>query len=62
VSILVAGQTITRVCHSYAEGGEDEFFAIVGSSGYLEIAAKQASAAEKLASGVGTPVGVVFGG
>ena len=62
VSILIAGQTITRVCHSYAEGGEDEFFAIVGSSGYLEIAARQASAAEKLASGVGTPVGVVFGG
>jgi S-adenosylmethionine hydrolase len=61
VSILVAGQTITRVCHSYAEGGGDEFFAIVGSSGYLEIAAKQASAAEKLATGVGTPVGVVFG-
>ena len=60
VSILVAGQTITRVCHSYAEGSEDEFFAIVGSSGYVEIAAKQASAAEKLASGVGTPVGVVF--
>ena len=49
-----------RLCHSYAEGGEDEFFAIVGSSGYLEIAAKQASAAEKLASGVGTPVGVVL--
>lgn len=62
VSILIAGKTITRVCHSYAEGGEDEVFAIVGSSGYLEIAAKQASAAEKLASGVGTPVGVVFGG
>ena len=61
VSILVAGQTITHVCRSYAEGGEDEFFAIVGSSGYLEIAAKQASAAEKLASGVGTPVGVVLG-
>ena len=61
LSILVAGQTITRVCHSYGEGGEGEFFAIVGSSGYLEIAARQASAAEKLASGVGTPVGVVFG-
>jgi S-adenosylmethionine hydrolase len=62
VSILIAGQTITRVRNSYAEGGEDEFFAIVGSSGYLEIAARQASAAEKLASGVGTPVGVVFAG
>ncbi len=62
VSILIAGQTITRVRHSYAEGGDDEFFAIVGSSGYLEIAARQASAAEKLAAGVGTPVGMVLGG
>jgi S-adenosylmethionine hydrolase len=61
VSILVSGQTITRVCQSYADGGEDEFFAIVGSSGYLEIAARQASAAEKLAAGAGTPVGVVIG-
>jgi S-adenosyl-L-methionine hydrolase (adenosine-forming) len=61
VSILIAGETIAHVCRSYAEGGEEELFAIVGSSGYLEIAAKQASAAEKLAAGVGTPVGVVLG-
>jgi S-adenosyl-L-methionine hydrolase (adenosine-forming) len=60
VSILVAGQTITRVCRSYAEGAQDEIFAIVGSSGYLEVAARQASAAEKLAAGVGTPIGVVM--
>ena len=60
VSILIAGQTITRLCHSYSEGGEDEVFAIVGSSGYLEIAARQASAAQKLSAGVGTPVGVVM--
>jgi len=59
VSVLICGETITRVCKSYAEGGGDELFAIVGSSGYLEIAAKQASAAEKLVAGVGTPVGVV---
>ena len=58
VSILIAGQTITRVCNSYAEGN-DEVFAIIGSSGYLEIAARQASAAEKLGATVGTPVGVV---
>jgi len=61
-NILIAGETITRVCRSYAEGGEEELFAIVGSSGYLEIAARQASAAEKLAASVGTPVGVVIGG
>lgn len=60
VELLVAGQTITRVCRSYADGADHDFFAIVGSSGYLEIAARQASAAEKLQAGVGTPVGVVF--
>jgi S-adenosylmethionine hydrolase len=59
--LLIAGQTITRVCRSYADGGNDEFFAILGSSGYLEIAARQASAAEKLSAGVGTPVGVILG-
>lgn len=60
VNILIAGQTVTRICRSYSEGGENEIFAIVGSSGYLEVAANKASAAEKLASGVGTPVGVVL--
>ncbi|MGO9516876.1 MAG: S-adenosyl-l-methionine hydroxide adenosyltransferase family protein [Candidatus Korobacteraceae bacterium] len=59
-SLLIAGKTITRLCRSYAEGGEDELFAIVGSSGYLEIAARQASAAEKLGAGVGALVEVVF--
>lgn len=59
-SLLIAGQTITRLCASYAEGGEAELFAIAGSSGYLEVAARQASAAEKLAAGVGTPVGIVL--
>jgi S-adenosyl-L-methionine hydrolase (adenosine-forming) len=59
VNILIAGQTVTRVCRSYAEGGEGEIFSIVGSSGYLEIAARQTSAAEKLAADVGTPVGVI---
>ena len=60
VSILIAGQTVTRICRSYAEGGEDEIFSIVGSSGYLEIAARQSSAAEKLGAEVGTPVGLMI--
>jgi S-adenosylmethionine hydrolase len=60
VSILIAGFTITHLYQSYAQGEGDEILAIVGSSGYLEIAAKQASAAEKLAAGAGTPVGVVL--
>jgi S-adenosylmethionine hydrolase len=60
-SILIC-ETMVRLRHSYAEGEEGEVFAIAGSSGYLEIAARQASAAEKLAAGVGTPVGIVVGG
>jgi hypothetical protein len=61
VNLLIAGQTLTRLCRSYADGDEGEYFGIIGSSGYLEIAAKQASAAEKLSAGVGSPVGVVIG-
>ncbi len=61
VSILISGETISRLCRSYAEGADGEYFAIIGSSGYLEIAARQASAAEKLGASVGSPVGIVFG-
>jgi S-adenosylmethionine hydrolase len=61
VSILISGETITRLCRSYAEGAEGEYFAIIGSSGYLEIAARQASAAQRLSAGAGSPVGIVFG-
>jgi len=59
--ILISGEAITRVCRSYAEGAEDEPFAILGSSGYLEIAVRQASAAKKLGAEAGSPIGIVFG-
>jgi S-adenosyl-L-methionine hydrolase (adenosine-forming) len=60
VQILIVGLPVTRLCKSYSEGEKDEVFGIVGSSGYLEIAAKQTSAAEKLAADVGTPVEIVY--
>ena len=60
VKLRIAGCIVTRMCRSYAEGGEEEFFVIVGSSGYLEIAARQASAAQKLCVGVGEPIAVVL--
>jgi S-adenosylmethionine hydrolase len=59
--LLIAGQMLTRLARSYAEEKTGEVFAIVGSSGYLEIAAKQSSAADRLQAGVGTPVGVMIG-
>jgi S-adenosyl-L-methionine hydrolase (adenosine-forming) len=60
VSIMIC-EIIVRMRHSYAEGEDGEIFAIAGSSGYLEIAAGQTSAAERLGAGVGTVVQVVIG-
>lgn len=60
VEILIAGLTVSRLVRSYAEAEDETVFGIIGSSGYLEIATKQASAAEKLSASVGTPVGLVL--
>jgi hypothetical protein len=59
--LRIAGEIITRVCRSYAEGAALGLFAIFGSSGYLEIAARQESAAKKLSVREGEPVNVRFG-
>jgi S-adenosylmethionine hydrolase len=59
MELSIAGRTVTRLCHSYAQGEGDELFAIVGSSGCLEIATNRASAAQKLVAGVGSPVEVL---
>jgi S-adenosyl-L-methionine hydrolase (adenosine-forming) len=47
---------IQRLALTYAETEVGELFVIVGSSGYLEIAANQASAAELLGCGAEAPV------
>jgi len=58
IRVTIAGLDITRVCSSYAEGQPGELFGIIGSSGYLEIAMKQDSAAKMLGVTVGEPVKV----
>jgi S-adenosyl-L-methionine hydrolase (adenosine-forming) len=47
-SILVAGLPITRLCSSFSEAEPGEFFAIEGSTGFIELALDRGSAAEKL--------------
>ena len=49
-------ERIHRLALNYAETGEGELFAIIGSSGYLEIATNQASAATLLGCSAGAPV------
>ena len=47
-AIRVAGRSITRFCSNFSEGRPGEFFAVEGSTGYIELALNQGSAAERL--------------
>jgi S-adenosylmethionine hydrolase len=49
-------ERIHRLALTYAEAAIGEVFVIVGSSGYLEIAANQSSAAKLLGCSAGAPV------
>ena len=52
--------TIRRLAMNYADTEQDEIFAIIGSSGYLEISVNQSSAAKKLGCETGAPVELTF--
>jgi S-adenosylmethionine hydrolase len=54
--LKIGRESITRLALTFTECAPDEFFAIVGSSGYLEIATNQGSAAKALGCGAGAPV------
>jgi S-adenosylmethionine hydrolase len=59
--IIINQQEITRLNLSYTMGKPSEIFAIVGSSGFLEICTNRGSAAKALNVARGTEVGVVLG-
>ncbi len=59
--IVVNQQEITGLNLSYSMGKPGEVFAIVGSSGYLEICTNRGSAAKALNAGRGAEVGIVLG-
>jgi len=56
MELRIGGERIHRLALTFAEAAIGELFVIVGSSGYLEIAANQASAAKLLGCGAGVPV------
>ena len=60
--IIIKQREITKLNLAYSMGKPSEIFAIVGSSGYLEICTNRGSAAEALKVGRGAEVGVMFGG
>lgn len=61
--VLLGGQREIRAfCSSYQEGAPGEPFLITGSTGYLEIAVKDGSAATLLNLRAGSPIGVILPG
>jgi S-adenosyl-L-methionine hydrolase (adenosine-forming) len=55
-SLNAGSQAITRLALTFSECAPGELFVVVGSSGYLEVAASQASAAKALGCGARSPV------
>jgi S-adenosylmethionine hydrolase len=49
-------EQLTRLALTFSEGNQGELFVIAGSSGFIEVAANQTSAARRLGCGVGSPV------
>jgi S-adenosyl-L-methionine hydrolase (adenosine-forming) len=56
IELRVGVERIRRLALTFSEAREGELFAIVGSSGYIEIAANQAPAAKITGCGAGAPV------
>ncbi|HEV8523780.1 MAG TPA: SAM-dependent chlorinase/fluorinase [Terriglobales bacterium] len=59
--ILIGKMEITRMRKAYAQGTPGEVFGILGSMGYLEIAANRGVAARMVGAEKGSDVGVVLG-
>jgi S-adenosyl-L-methionine hydrolase (adenosine-forming) len=58
--IAVGKREITEIHANYAQGAPGEVFGILGSMGYLEIAANRGSAAQIVGAGKGSDVNVSF--
>jgi S-adenosylmethionine hydrolase len=56
IELRAGVERVTRIAGTYAETVIGELFAIVGSSGYLEVVVNQGSAASTLGVGTGSPV------
>ncbi len=56
ISIQVGGMTITGLGRTFAAVAPGELVAYVGSTGYLEIATREGSAAAQLGVGIGEPI------
>jgi S-adenosyl-L-methionine hydrolase (adenosine-forming) len=59
-SLSAGSRKITRLALTFSECAAGELFAVVGSSGYLELAVSEGSAADTLGCGAGAPVEITI--
>jgi S-adenosyl-L-methionine hydrolase (adenosine-forming) len=59
--IVVGSREITEIHNAYAEGAPGEVIGILGSMGFLEIAANRGAAAQLTGAGKGTDVSIILG-
>jgi S-adenosylmethionine hydrolase len=59
--IIIGKREITQIKDAYALGAPGEVFGILGSMGYLEIAANRGAAAQIIGVGKGSDVNIVLG-
>jgi len=59
-SLRVGRHKVGRFCHTYGEAAPGELIALIGSSGYLEVAQRDGSAARYLGAKPGTSIQVAF--
>jgi S-adenosylmethionine hydrolase len=59
--IVVGSREVTEIHSSYAEGAPGEVFGILGSMGFLEIAANRAAATQLTGASKGNEVSVILG-
>ena len=60
--ISVGKAEVTKLCSSYVEGTQGELFAVLGSTGFLEISANRAPASRMSAADKGSEVTVLLDG
>jgi len=59
--IVVGNREITEIHSAYAEGAPGEVFGVLGSMGFLEIAANRGAATQLTGAGKGTDVIIILG-
>jgi S-adenosyl-L-methionine hydrolase (adenosine-forming) len=59
--IAVGNREVTEMHNAYAEGAPGEVFCVLGSMGFLEIAANRGSAAQLTGAGKGSEVSIMLG-